>query len=245
LREDKSRPIDYELALKQHHAYVKALRFCVSDVVVLPAEPDLPDACFVEDTAVLVQGRPIITRPGAESRRPETAAVERLFAGAPRIESGFVDGGDVMVVGSAVFVGLSGRTDAAGIETLRTLGLDVRPVPVNGFLHLKTRVTPIGPETLLQVKGAFPRGTFGRLKILETEERLGGNVLAIGKNVLVSTAAPRTAEMLADREWTAIPVDLSEFHAGDAGVTCLSLIQHGEHGDHGDGGTQGQKIEKK
>ena len=68
-------PIDVARALVQHAAYVDALRAAGADVRILPPLDELPDAVFVEDTAVVVDECAVITRPGIDSRRSETATV--------------------------------------------------------------------------------------------------------------------------------------------------------------------------
>src|SRR5262245_48462804 len=68
-------PIDLERARLQHRAYEDALRQAGCRVHRLPDEPDLPDAVFVSDTALVVDEVAVIARPGAESRRAETVTV--------------------------------------------------------------------------------------------------------------------------------------------------------------------------
>ena len=68
------RPIDLERARAQHERYERTLAELGWEVVRLPVEPDLPDSVFVEDTAVVVDELAVVTRPGAASRRPETAS---------------------------------------------------------------------------------------------------------------------------------------------------------------------------
>ena len=83
-----------------------------------PAD-DCPDSVFVEDTVVVFRNVALIARPGAESRRAETAGVEEAVA---RLgcsvnwvwEPGTLEGGDVLKVGDTVYVGRGGRTNAAG-----------------------------------------------------------------------------------------------------------------------------------
>ncbi len=70
-------PIDLDLARAQHHAYVNALRKLGCQVIELPAESDLPDSVFVEDTAFILPEVAVITRPGADSRKPETESIIR------------------------------------------------------------------------------------------------------------------------------------------------------------------------
>src|SRR5688500_12007593 len=66
---------DVDLAVTQHRAYRECLEGLGLDVDLLPPEPDLPDAVFVEDTVVIVDGVAVITRPGALSRQPEVDSV--------------------------------------------------------------------------------------------------------------------------------------------------------------------------
>lgn len=207
---------DVALATRQHRAYREALGV---PLLELPPEPDFPDACFVEDTAVVSNGTIVITRPGAPSRLGETESVARALPHV-RMTRGRLDGGDVL----HDFVGLSDRTDREGAEELgRLLGREMRTVPVRG-LHLKSLVTPIGPRRLIQLRGAYPKGAFPGYEIVETDEPKGANVLAIGDRAIVSAAAPRTARLLRDLGYDVHVVDVSEFHLGDAGMTCLSVI---------------------
>jgi len=94
-------PIDLDIARAQHSQYVDKLRQLGCDVLELPAEPDLPDSVFVEDTAFILPQAAIITRPGADSRKPETESIIQALS--PHIkthhirEPATLDGGDVLV----------------------------------------------------------------------------------------------------------------------------------------------------
>src|SRR6266508_5231878 len=118
-----SATIDLAEALRQHAAYVEALRGLGVDVIELPPEHDLPDACFVEDCAVFGGRDALLCRLGAPSRaaEPDTLAgvlaehVERLER---MPEAARLDGGDVLRFGSTYFVGRSARTNEAGIAVL-------------------------------------------------------------------------------------------------------------------------------
>lgn len=224
---------DPALARAQHEGYRAALAEAGVIVVTLPADEAAPDGCFVEDAAVIFGASAVITRPGAPERRGETAAVAAALA--PRCALTEMpapcrlDGGDVLRVGRTLLVGLSGRTDRAGLECLAAAaaeaGLVVRGVPVAAGLHLKSVVTFAAPGVAVAYGDGVDRAAIRALglDVLAAPEPAGGNVLALGSRVLVSAAAPRTADMLATRGLTVVPLELSEIHRADGALTCLSL----------------------
>ena len=227
-------PIDLERARAQHRRYEEALASLGCEIHRLPAEPTMPDSVFVEDTAVVLDELAIITRPGAASRRPETAAVaealrpyRRLF----RIEPpGTLDGGDVLRIGKMVFVGLSRRTDRAGIEQLRDLldpfGYAVKGVRVKGCLHLKSAVTQVAEETLLINPAWVNAGAFGAMELIEVDpsEPFAANALLVGETAVYPAAYPRTVERLGAHGIRVRIIDISELAKAEGGVTCCSLI---------------------
>src|ERR687897_3151388 len=92
--------IDPDRARAQHAAYRAALADLV-EVVAPPADEELPDACFVDDCAVVLGGRALLTRPGAPSRAAEperlAGALARLVDDLQRMRApATLDGGDVL-----------------------------------------------------------------------------------------------------------------------------------------------------
>lgn len=227
-------PPDLALALRQHAAYVRALRDCGLEVTVLEPAPDFPDACFVEDSALLTREGAVVTRPGADSRRGEAALIE------PEIEARFervvwieapgtLDAGDVMMVGDHFYVGLSARTNESGaaqlLAILEDFGLGGETVPMREMLHLKTGVNSLEHDRLL-VTGEFVEAPafrgFHRLEV-PAEEAYAANSLWINETVLVPAGCPRTLEMIAAHDYAVIEIDVSEFRKMDGGLSCLSL----------------------
>jgi N-dimethylarginine dimethylaminohydrolase len=157
---------NYELALKQHAAYIEALKSCNVNVTVCPKNEKFPDSCFVEDTAVIVTGEiAILSNPGAKSRNGEKVEMlsylEKFFDKKHifKIESpGTLDGGDVMMVGDIYFVGMSERTNREGIRQFSNILAKVNkkciPVPMTEMLHLKTGVNYLEHNNLL-ISGEF------------------------------------------------------------------------------------------
>ena len=146
-------PIDVGKAVAQHAAYEEALADAGLEIIRLRDLPDDPDAVFVEDTAILLGDHVVITRPGAASRAGETGSTAAGLAGhfqLHRVNSGFIDGGDVLRIGQMLYVGLSTRTDAAGIAALAEiaapLGYRVVQAELRDCLHLKTGATFAGRD---------------------------------------------------------------------------------------------------
>src|SRR5215472_601694 len=149
--------IDFAKAVEQHGRYEACLRELGVDVISLLAEPGLPDCMFVEDPAVVVEQVAVMTRMGAASRRQEAESLARALARFRPLQwlraPATLEGGDVLRAGSTLFVGLSARTNQAGLEQLagflNPLGYCVRAVPVRGCLHLKSGCCAIGDRRIL------------------------------------------------------------------------------------------------
>jgi dimethylargininase len=227
-------PIDFELAARQHESYERCLTDLGCRVCRLPGGRELPDAVFIEDAAVVLDEVAVIARPGAVSRRSETAAVaEALRPLRPLVTidaPGTLDGGDVLRVGRSVYVGLSSRSNAEGIRQLardlEPFGYGVCTVRVSGALHLKSAVTEVAERTLL-INGDWVRPeAFPGLDLIAVDpaEPFGGNALRIGGTVIYPSAFPRTRAALEARGIAVRAVDASELAKAEGGVTCCSLI---------------------
>jgi dimethylargininase len=227
-------PIDFELAVRQHREYVRALEEAGLAVQILPPEEDLPDAVFVEDTAVIVDECAVLARPGIESRRPEIEAITpAIEAVRPihRIEApGTLDGGDVLRIGRTFFVGQTPRTNAEGTRQLAAFlephGYELIPARPLGCLHLKSAATCIGDGTVLINPDWIDMDLFSRWQCVPVarEEPFGANALRVGGTVLVAASAPLTRRKLEALGFATRAVDTSEFEKAEAALTCLSLI---------------------
>ena len=231
-------PLDALKAAQQHAAYEAALLGAGSEVIRLPELPDHPDGVFVEDTAILLSGHAIITQPGAASRASETGSTAEGLAGdfeLHRVKEGFVDGGDVVRFGNTLYVGLSTRTDAAGIESLRaicrSIGFEVVQAELRDCLHLKTGATLAGPDPsgtpvlLCNPRSVDPTQFAGVDPLaVDDAEPSAANCLRAGGQIIVPAGNPRTADRLRARGFDLVEVDVSELQKAEAGVTCMSLI---------------------
>jgi dimethylargininase len=227
-------PIDYERARAQHGAYEAALEELGCRVQALPAEPALPDSVFVEDVAVVLDEVAILTRPGAPSRRAETADVATALSPYRPLVSieapGTLDGGDVLRTDRMLSVGLTSRTNQAAVDqltmALAPYGYRVQGVPVHGCLHLKSALTEVAPGTLLGNGQWIDWRAFAGFEVIEVDpaEPYAANGLLIGERVIYPTSFPATARRLAQRGVAVLALDVSELQKAEGAVTCCSLV---------------------
>ena len=233
-------PVDVDLAHRQWEGYVAALESAGWQTIPVPPADDCPDAVFVEDTVVVYGDLAVITRPGADERKPETAGTEEVLRDLgyriARIEApGTLDGGDVLKhvtsQGGTVWVGLGGRTNPAGLEQLAAhlapLGARTVGVPVSRVLHLKSAVTAlpdgtvVGHLPLVDDPAVWP-------SFLPVPEEPGSHVVVLDPaTVLMSTSAPLTRALFEERGLRVIAVDMTEFEKLEGCVTCLSVRLRG------------------
>jgi dimethylargininase len=227
-------PIDIALAIRQHRDYELALESLGVRVHSLPEEPDLPDAVFVEDPLIVVEELAIITRPGAASRRNEADSLARAiapFRPVHRItEPATLEGGDVLRIGWDIFVGLSTRTNQAGIlqlsHALEPWGYNVRPIGVRGCLHLKSACCSLGDGRVLLNPEWLDTAVLSQYGLIDVpaEEPGAANVLRIGDTVVMPLAFPRTAALIRDLGLAVLALDIAELMKAEAAVTCSSIV---------------------
>jgi dimethylargininase len=228
------RAIDVERARRQHQAYEHHLADAGYQVTRLAADDETPDSVFVEDIAVVFDELAIVTRPGALSRRAETAAVAEVLRPLRMVHSiappGTIDGGDVLTVGRRVFIGESLRTNAAAIAQMRAIlapqGYTVIVVAVRGCLHLKSAVTAIADDTLLINRDWAQSDPFRTFHLLDVDpaEPMGANALRLHDRVIYPAAFPRTRARLERGGLRVVDVDISEIAKAEGAVTCCSVI---------------------
>jgi len=228
-------PIDIERAEHQHAAYRGALEACGCRVIALPAEPDFPDAVFVEDVALVFDELAVSTRPGAESRRGEVASVARELAQFRAIQHsidapGTIDGGDVLRIGRTVYVGASNRSNASAVEQLRALlranDYAVERVPIRECLHLKSAVTLVADGVVLVNPEWVDVDAFAAFRRIEIDpdEPHAANALRVGDRAIYPSSFPRTARRLEAAGIALEMVDVSELQKAEGAVTCCSIV---------------------
>jgi dimethylargininase len=224
--------VDIDLARKQWEGYVGALHEAGWETIEVPPADECPDSVFVEDTVVMYGDLAVISRPGADERKPETAATAQVLRDLgyqlKTIESpGTLDGGDVLKHGGTVWVGLGGRTNQAALEQLAAYlepyGARVVGVPVQKVLHLKSAVTALPDGTVVGYPPLVDDVTLWP-SFLEVPEEPGAHVVLLGGDVvLMGASAPRTRDLFEARGLHVVAVDISEYEKLEGCVTCLSV----------------------
>ncbi len=227
-----SSAIDVALARQQHAAYRHVFTAAGVQEIVVRADEECPDCVFVEDTAVIVDGIALITRPGAPSRQPESGPIAAALA--PYLDlvhmqaPATLDGGDVMCAGSRIYVGRSARTNGEGIATLahtfgrdRVVAIDLPP----GVLHLKCVVSPLDDGAILLADDSLAHELFAGLEIVRVprEETYAANAVALLACVIVAEEYPRTIAAIDAAGHSVWPVPTSEVRKADGSLTCQSL----------------------
>lgn len=227
-------PIDVTNAIAQHEAYEESLRQLGVKVISLPPEPDLPDAVFVEDAAIVVDEIAVIPFMGAASRRPETESIARALSAYRPLQfmppPATLDGGDVMRIGRRLFVGASSRTNAEGIAQLRAFlaefDYEVTAVEVRQCLHLKSGCSYVGRNSILVNREMIDATRLTEFDLIDVpaSEPNAANALEIEDVVIVPRAFPQTIALLEARGFIVKPIDVSEFQKAEGGITCKSVV---------------------
>jgi dimethylargininase len=225
---------DLGLFQQHHDAYVSALRETGARIIELPAEPGLPDAVFVEDTALCLPEGAVLMHPGAPTRQGEVASIARalmaLYTDVREITSGHIEGGDILVTEREILVGTSARTDMDGVADLTHLVADwghtVRVVETPpDVLHFKTDCSLMGAETILATPRLAASGCFDGYDMIFTAEgeEACANAIRFNDLVLFPTGFPRTRDRLLSAGYEVREIGNSEAAKLDGGMSCLSL----------------------
>ncbi len=227
-------PIDFKIAKNQHEKYEDILRSLGIKVISLTAEADLPDSVFVEDTAIVLDEIALITHPGADTRKLEIFSIANALSTFRKLDHikapASLDGGDVLVIGKTIFVGLSSRSNHLALEQMQIIlnpyGYTIKGVKISGCLHLKSAVTRVAEKTILINPDWININNFPGMDFIEIDgsEPFSANALLVGKSVILPGAFPKTRKRLESAGLAVIPVDVSELAKAEGGVTCCSLV---------------------
>jgi len=238
-------PINLTKAKRQHRNYINTLKSLVTNVIEVPRDDAYPDSCFIEDTAVVVDNRALVTRPGAKERDGEQNAIATVFSTLLPSGSiskitppGTLDGGDVMFTGKDLFVGLSSRTNTEAAQQLRLWFSDIPVwyIPIQGTLHLKCIVTPFDRNTLVVAETPLGRKIINYIneklnnsyKFVMVPDIPPSNLVRIGDTIIIQEGFPQTQNILkqlaTEHNVKVVCLDMSELIKADGSLTCGSIL---------------------
>ncbi len=223
--------IDLALALQQHKCYVNALEQAGGMVEHLPAQDHLPDATFVEDTAIILEENALLCPMKEISRKEEVrstaTALGRYRNCVTLPPPATLDGGDVMVTPEIIFVGLSQRSNPIAAQALASFtAKKVVPVTVTKGLHLKSAATFLGNNLIIIDPSRLETSDLKHFDWIEVSENdsYAANCLALGSTVLMPAGFPNVRDKIRAHGLETIELEMSEFEKADGSITCLSLI---------------------
>jgi dimethylargininase len=229
----ESRMINLNLARSQHSIYVNLLRSHGIYVESLKPQDLLPDSVFTQDPALIGKDAVLIGRTPEPSRQPEARIIEEYFANQNNLvnhvgPTATLEGGDVLVTGETVFVGITGRTNFEGFQDVQRSfsEIEVKPVKFSTeFFHLLSACSYLSDNQILICPSFADPLDFKGLECLSvaSEDVVAVNALPLGGNrILMASGYRRVSRLLQDHGYEPIEIDNSEFIKGDGRITCLS-----------------------
>jgi dimethylargininase len=241
---------DYKRALEQHETYCAALERCGLTLIRLDADPNYPDSCFVEDTAVIgsdagegarvpITAHAVVTRPGAVSRLGEvvqmSSALRQIlpeFAIEQIRSPGTLDGGDVCEAGEHYFIGISARTNESGAQQLAQIvaahGYTSGFVDIRGsdsLLHLKSGLAYLGDNRVVVTEALAGLKELANYEVFLVPPggEYAANCVRVNDHVLVAAGYDQFEQTLRKVGYQTLALDMTEFQKMDGGLSCLSL----------------------
>lgn len=235
---------DGQRAQHQHILYCQSLIGLGFTLLHLPPDSRFPDSVFVEDPAVILEDVLVTARLKHPKRHSEEARITealRPYFSSDNISyiqpPGFLEGGDVLIAGKQLYIGLTERTNREGAEQLAAIaneqcGMETTLIPLpNDTLHLKGvasfhEESPTTPS-VITVDERFASSLANTSHVVVrtlTTERFGANCLADGDRILVHEWATDAGRQLAELGFSVQFIDTSEFAKIDGAMTCLSKV---------------------
>lgn len=223
--------VDVSRAQSQHANYCDVLSGLGLEVVHMPRDDMHPDSCFVEDNAVIHDGRALICRMAKESRRGEETGVEavlREYMPVRRaVAPATIEGGDVIHLSDRLISGLSQRTNEDGVVQMKEwFCVPVDTIVDPTIVHLKSYVTYLGKGIMIATEkySGHPVLEDFQLLVVPEGEEYAADTLALGDTVVMPAGRSQAHEMVREVGFDVIPLDVSEFEKCEGALTCLSIL---------------------
>ncbi|MBV9228871.1 MAG: hypothetical protein JOZ18_06130 [Chloroflexi bacterium] len=230
-------PPQIDKLVEQENRFVEALERNGVTIHQLPLQQTSFTQFFARDIAAIIGDRVLVCSMKEAIRQEETIALEHLLQNVDnqiiRPDAGFVEGGDIIIDRSTLYVGLGERTNAAGLDFLqRSFGQSFEIVPLqlaSSFLHLDVVFNLLGKGNALiyspALEGSSVELLAKRYKLIEVtpEEQfnLAVNVLSLSPDVIVSDARnSRVNTMLTEKGYEVVALEFDEIGKMGGSFRC-------------------------
>ncbi len=228
-------PLHHTVSLKkareQHAKYCETLSELGLEVIHVERDDKHPDSCFVEDNAVVENGKALICRMAKESRRGEqpgvAAKLEELMPIKWAEEPATIEGGDVVHVDGKLISGISERTNFEGVSQMKDwLDVPVSTIFDPSIMHLKSYVTYLGKKIMIATEKYANHPALEGYNILipPAEDEYAADTLTIGDTVLMAAGYDTAQLMVKEAGFDVISMEVSEIQKCDGALTCLSVL---------------------
>ncbi|MFJ8236375.1 dimethylarginine dimethylaminohydrolase family protein [Ureibacillus sp. NPDC094379] len=235
----KKEGIHIERALEQHDVFVKTLKDHGVDVVLLPYHKKYPEQVFTRDIGFTLGQTIFVAKMATDVREGEEDVLKQWLEDEEisyyNLVEERIEGGDVVIDGNTIYVGLSERTDAKAAEQLQRLLIQFNVIPIpfkERYLHLDCVFNVVSPEVALIYPNALTKedielfsSRYDLIEVSEEEQfQLGTNVLSIGnKRILSLPVNENVNKQLRDRGFQVIEVDITEIIKSGGSFRCCTL----------------------
>jgi dimethylargininase len=223
--------VDLNKARKQHEKYCFLLKELGLEVIKLPPKHSHPDACFVEDTAVIFGKKAFITRMGIESRRGEEEEIaevlDQYFGISRAAEPATIEGGDVVHLPLRLISGISQRTNREGVDQMRDwLKVQVDTIENPNIVHLKSYMKYLDDNFLVTSREYESHPLIKELDliVIPKEEYYSINCLCVNDTVIMSDKFLYAQQEVKGAGFEVVALNMSEFEKCQASLTCLSVL---------------------
>ncbi|WP_163539545.1 arginine deiminase family protein [Gracilibacillus sp. YIM 98692] len=231
--------INVAKAMEQHKVFVEELRNQGAEVIELAAEPSLNEQVFTRDIGFVIGENLYTAKMGRKIREPEIEAlVTFLKSYSLTYESLYthsIEGGDVIVAGDTVWIGISERTTYEAVDSFQAFVKNKRLVPIpirKDILHLDCCFNLVSEKEGLIYSPAFEekelqklRERYDLIEVSDDEQfTLGTNVLSLGDQRIISLPENKQVnQALRDRGYYVIEVPFSEIIKSGGSFRCCTM----------------------
>jgi dimethylargininase len=223
--------VSLKKARKQHAKYCETLAELGLEIIRVSRDDMHPDSCFVEDNAVVENGKALICRMAKESRRGEqpgvVAALKENMPIKWATEPATIEGGDVVHVEGRLICGISDRTNYEGVAQMQDwLDVPVTTIFDPTIMHLKSYVTYLGKGIIITTEKYSKHPALEGFNILipPYEDEYAADTLAVGDTVLMAEGYETAQTMVKEIGFDVISMNVSEIQKCDGALTCLSIL---------------------